>query len=176
MAKSFIWEPLPPLEVRLTSTVVRAYCLKAGRSSKSESSSWFVSIGYQLHRHLRGRSLRHPRQLLVAWQSGPALILFCKSVLPCAEIPAGCVISIGLPLCQQLVGRDETILFWRERGSRACCFQNEKLYSPTPSLSRFPARVTTTALPTMFQHFVWKVHSDTWKRQRVQPIFVGQSA
>lgn len=95
----------PPLEVRLTSTAVRAYCLKAERSSKSESSSWFVTIGYQLRRHLRGRSLRHPRQLLVAWQSGPALILFCKSLLPCAEVPAGCIISIGLPSYQQLGGR-----------------------------------------------------------------------
>jgi len=53
-------------------------------------------------------------------------------------------------------GRDETILFWRERGSRARCFQNERLYSTTPLPSRSPARVKTTPLPIMFQHFSLK--------------------
>ena len=53
-------------------------------------------------------------------------------------------------------GRDETILFWRERGSRARCFQNERLYSTTPLPSRSPARVKTTSLPIMFQHFSLK--------------------
>ena len=94
----------PPLEVRLTSTAVRAYCLKLKEAPRASPLPGLCRLATSYIDTWRGRSLLHPRQLLVAWQSGPALILFCKSLLPCAEVPAGCIISIGLPSYQQLGG------------------------------------------------------------------------
>jgi hypothetical protein len=129
-----------PLQVRLTGTAVRAYRLKAERSFKSESS--LVSIGYQLRRHMRGWSHRHPRQLLVACR-GPRIDPALQVAAPCAQLPAGCISIQAVPRGEgrgRGNGRNETILFWRERGSRARCFQNERLYSPTSPLFGFPAQ------------------------------------
>ena len=150
---------------------------EAERSSKSESSSWFVSIGYQLHRHLERPVSPPPTPAAGGMAVGTRIDPVLQVAAALRRGARGMHNIDRLAIIPAAWGRrDETILFWRERGSKACCFQNERLYSPTPPPSRFPARVKTTPLPFMFQHFSLKNALRYLKRQIARLIYVGHSA
>jgi hypothetical protein len=142
-----------PLQVRLTSTAVRAYRLKAERSFKSESS--LVSIGYQLHRHMRGWPHRHPRQLLVACRAPH----WSCSASCCAVRRARRGMHIdtggGEGRGRGMAGM-KLFCFGGNVGVELAAFRMKDFIPPHPLCSDSPRQGTTTSLPIMFRQFSLK--------------------